>query len=177
MMEWFGLLCDGSMRKIGMRGRWSCKLQMVISLKMFPHSNNGMISVDDHGTHAAPLSLLLILKNGSLNLDSPVQGPSSSSKTGFSEFGTQKMIFISIREATHCMESRIGPQCSPIKSARGLLISTLDLPEIPRNVYRRIMHSLEKSMLDFSNLVRPQFAHRCSVTLSISTPPVVPYCV
>lgn len=109
MMEWFGLLCDGSMRKIGMRGRWSCKLQMVISLKMFPHSNNGMISVDDHGTHAAPLSLLLILKNGSLNLDSPVQGPSSSSKTGFSEFGTQKMIFISIREATHCMESRIGP--------------------------------------------------------------------
>ena len=71
MMEWFGLLCDGSMRKIGMRGRWSCKLQMVISLKMFPHSNNGMISVDDHGTHAAPLSLLLILKNGSLNLDSP----------------------------------------------------------------------------------------------------------
>ena len=71
MMEWFGLLCDGSMRKIGMRGRWSCKLQMVISLKIFPHSNNGMISVDDHGTHAAPLSLLLILKNGSLNLDSP----------------------------------------------------------------------------------------------------------
>ena len=69
-MEWFGLLGDGSVRKIGMKGRWSCKLQMVILLKIFPHSNNGMISVDDHGTHAAPLSLLLILKNDSLNLDS-----------------------------------------------------------------------------------------------------------